>query len=741
MTANNDDHKAWAATVFSHLQRRELHQALDLLSSEASNQNDTAFIERIAQMRETYRWMLNYLIQGAPDPERQNIYAKLMAQAYALTDALAEARASADSHDYVYTQKAILTSAAAGLDRLDVLEDSLEQTASAESLTALLDSANARHSAVEHEQFQKRLFNLVWLSADSVRPDLLRHLVFNPRLRIDDRALAVSALTLYLFRRFDESLILILCDLCEASDDEVSQRALVALLPLLVHYDSRLLWFTQLEARVRTLFDSSHLRKAALRVLMQMIRTNETPELVREMKDEIIPRMTELAKNLRPGESVHIISDDPDEMNPEWAEMLDKSGLGERLQKFSELQMEGSDVYLTTFSTLKQFPFFSDVCNWFLPFSSRRSEICEVFADEKDSSASDRAGDFLSLMLDSGVMCSSDRYSFCLSLLQVAPSQRELMRKAFSMEKNQQREILAEDDVLGRLRRVERISNTYIQDLYRFFNLFPARSAFFNPLSTSLRFHQARLASLIGWDDADRLEIAEYAFSKKLWNLASHLFRSVGRTIESGANLCQKIGYCSQRLGKYDDAVSFYLQAEIFSPNNRWTLQKLAWCYRTLSQWDNALDVCRKLLTLQPDNLSVLTQIGYCLMELQRWDEAQETLFRVEYALPGDAKACRAIAWTALRSSDFPRAAKYAARTIGSDQSLWQDYLVLGHVQWAQGHLSDALKSYSDALRAADGNFRLVSDALRSDTPVLAEAGIDTSILPMVLDALRPTAS
>ena len=26
MTANNDNHKAWAATVFSHLQRRELHR-------------------------------------------------------------------------------------------------------------------------------------------------------------------------------------------------------------------------------------------------------------------------------------------------------------------------------------------------------------------------------------------------------------------------------------------------------------------------------------------------------------------------------------------------------------------------------------------------------------------------------------------------------------------------------------------------------------------------------------------
>lgn len=733
MPDNSLDYKAWSNAVFSHLHRRELLIVLNLLTDEASRQNDTTSAERVAHMTETYHWMLRYFVQGATDPDRMKIYADIMAEAYTMTDILAESRASAESHDYVYTQKAILTSAAGGIDRLAILEESLEQTASAESLTALLDISMARHTAVEHEQLQKRLFNLVWLKADSFQPEELRHLVFNSRLRIDDRCLAISALTLYLLRRFDERLMVLLCDFCEIPDDELAQRALVALIPLLIHYDDRLGWFLNLELRIRALFDVPELRKAARRVLMQMIRTNETEELVREMKDEIIPQMTSLAKDFRQDDTQQFFSDDPNEMNPEWTEMLEKSGLGDKLQRFSELQMKGSDVYLTTFSTLKQFPFFSDVCNWFLPFSSRRSEISEVFT-ENDTPTSD---DFLSLLLDSGVMCSSDRYSFCLFLLQVDPSQREKMRKAFSIEKRQQQDLLAEDDVLGRSRRMDRLSNSYIQDIYRFYNLFHARSAFFNPLSTSLIFHKTRLIQLVGWSQEDCLEIAEYAFSKKLWSVASSLFRNMDRTINSGANLCQKIGYCCQRLKDYEGAVEFYQQAEIFDPNNRWTLKKQACCYRILRQWEKALNTYRKLNTLQTDNISILTQIGYCLIELQRWNEALDYMARVVYSLPDDVKICRAVAWTAFRSSDFPRAEKFAGRVLEMEGVLWQDFLTLGHILWAQNRLTKALEAYSSAVRLADGNYTIVEDALRFDASVLSEVGIDISDLPIVLDSLH----
>lgn len=209
------------------------------------------------------------------------------------------------------------------------------------------------------------------------------------------------------------------------------------------------------------------------------------------------------------------------------------------------------------------------------------------------------------------------------------------------------------------------------------------------------------------------------------------------RTINSGANLCQKIGYCCQRLKDYEGAVEFYQQAEIFDPNNRWTLKKQACCYRILRQWEKALNTYRKLNTLQPDNISILTQIGYCLIELQRWNEALDYMARVVYSLPDDVKICRAVVWTAFRSSDFPRAEKFAGRVLEMEGVLWQDFLTLGHILWAQNRLTKALEAYSSAVRLADGNYTIVEDALRFDASVLSEVGIDISDLPIVLDSLH----
>jgi len=50
-------------------------------------------------------------------------------------------------------------------------------------------------------------------------------------------------------------------------------------------------------------------------------------------------------------------SDEWEEENPEWQEILDKSGISDKLQELSELQLEGADVYMSTFSMLKNFPF------------------------------------------------------------------------------------------------------------------------------------------------------------------------------------------------------------------------------------------------------------------------------------------------------------------------------------------------------------------------------------------------
>src|SRR6056297_1969714 len=80
-----------------------------------------------------------------------------------------------------------------------------------------------------------------------------------------------------------------------------------------------------------------------------------------------------------------------EDKNPEWERVFqDTPGLYDKMEEFSNLQMEGSDVFLSAFAMLKRFPFFNEINNWFLPFYKENYYFAETFSEVKegfDSSA------------------------------------------------------------------------------------------------------------------------------------------------------------------------------------------------------------------------------------------------------------------------------------------------------------------------------------------------------------------
>lgn len=51
---------------------------------------------------------------------------------------------------------------------------------------------------------------------------------------------------------------------------------------------------------------------------------------------------------------------------------------GDKLREMNELQLEGADVYMSTFAALKNYPFFREVHNWFYPFSKQQSNVLKA---------------------------------------------------------------------------------------------------------------------------------------------------------------------------------------------------------------------------------------------------------------------------------------------------------------------------------------------------------------------------
>ncbi len=97
------------------------------------------------------------------------------------------------------------------------------------------------------------------------------------------------------------------------------------------------------------------------RVIIQFIRSKETEKIQKKIKDEIIPEMIKISPNLKDKINLDSLMDDTnaDDKNPEWEEIFkDSPGLMDKMEEFSELQMEGADVFIGSFSMLKLFPFF-----------------------------------------------------------------------------------------------------------------------------------------------------------------------------------------------------------------------------------------------------------------------------------------------------------------------------------------------------------------------------------------------
>ena len=715
--------------ICEHISRGRILSALAKLDMIAGAMQDTASKDEISKIRETYHWMLEYMAQGIADPERMKVYANIKCRCYQIADALLEAKNTIDSHNYVYTQKQYVKGDMSEWDILSVV-DEIESYNANRGLTDFIDknmqSGKSLEEAHRYEMDSMRMFNYYWLFGGEA--DDIERIMNNDLIGLDDKCLMVSAMTLFLMRRFDLKKAILLTSLCERQEEEISERALVGLLPIVVKYSDRLDAMPAWRDRLSATFDSKGMKAAVKRVIMQYARTNETEDLVKQMKEEIIPEMRKLSKDMEASDMQSFVSEDREEMNPVWQEKLEKSGLADKLKRYSDLQMEGSDVYMSTFAMLKTFPFFSTVVNWFRPYNPEMSYIRGLFGGEGESVMKE----FMEAIMDTGSMCDSDRYSFSLSLMQMPDSQRKTIADAFAMEKKQELEIREDDEILAKTRKAERVSNSYIQNLYRFYRLFPSKDAFESPFDYSLKLHDSVIAQLAAFDDDDRIEIAEYCFSKGFYEAAFGLFNSVKTQLS--LEYYQKLGYCKQKVGDMVEAIAFYKQAEVIEPNDVWTLLRLAYCHKKMSEFKLAAEYYAKAEALQPNKSAISFKKALCQLECGEENEALAIFFKIDYETSGNSRLWRLITMTSIALMKFDQAERYVEKLMSGKDVEWEDYVIEAYVKWIKNDMAGTVAALRAARKQAKA-VRLVEDRMEADKATLQKAGLDVSLIPLLVDA------
>ena len=594
------------------------------------------------------------------------------------------------------------------------------------------DSDQERTLLMEKEKAANAVFKHIWVTfpVTANEAGTLDKLFADADATAEIKELAMAATMLSLLEHYSEHLLLSLLDLYAANafnDASLSMKALCCALIAMHCHRETIQHSNAISLRIANIADSERGRRDIMTVFLQFIRSRSTERISQKVRDELVPKLMKLSPEMR-RKMRDGFSDDIEEMakNPDWQEMLNESGITDKMQELSRMQAEGSDVFLSSFARLKSFPFFNDVANWFVPFTPRHSSIFRVFAGNSGSM-------LLSMVDRTGAFCDSDKFSFALSVATMPDQHRSMMMAQFD---EQQEQVI--NEMAGSLpnpdKQRENIANKYVQSLYRFFNLFRSRNDFYNPFSTRLNLIDVPFVSDALSDTKSLRLIAEFYFSMQCYTDALSTFGKVLKQDSPTASDYQKTGYCHEQLKQYVLATADYDKVELLKPNDVWTLKHLALCYRAVNDTEKAIANYKRAETLQPDNVALANNIANCLLEGGRIEQALKYFFKVDYLASKGERTMRPIAWCSFLIGNYSQSVDYYNRIIAKQPGA-NDYINRGHALLCSGQVKDAVASYMDAVDKSGGSE--VLKTLDDDRHYLLDAGVDKLTIALIFDKIR----
>ena len=725
------------AYIHTLLENKRLKEALMQLESLLWQCPDWELRTRLEQLQTSYKYMLDYMRQGANDPERWNLYLKMIADAWSIADQSQLLMLDNASSRYYHEIRRTPVSPELANYGIKAILHILESFNDDLAVSGLLSDKNMDAVLKRHEDTLKFMFVRTWANSEWTAQDEedAQAMLTSELLPGDDLCLFVSAVTMSLMECFDLRKITWMLDAYHHTNVNVNQRALVGVMIIFYIYRNRLTIYPELINRVVLMDEDLEFRNNVVRIYRQMLLCQETEKIDKKMREEIIPEMLKNVssmKNMRFGLDEN--DEENDDKNPDWEDAFERSGLGDKLREMNELQLEGADVYMSTFSALKSYPFFREVHNWFYPFSKQQSDVLKSL-----KKAGNQGSSLLDLILQSGFFSNSDKYSLFFTIHQLPQMQQDMMLSQLSEQQVAEVAELSNAETLKQLNeRPGTVSNQYLHDLYRFFKLSVRRHEFRDIFKEKLDLHLVpALDHLLYWE-YELLPIADFYISKERWDEAIELFEEIletnGKFEEENAEYYQKFGYALQKRKRYAEAIQAYLKADLLKPDNIWNNRHLATCYRLNRDYQAALTYYKKVEEAAPDDVNATFYIGNCLAEMGQHEEAQNYFFKLDFIENNSVRAWRGIGWCSFINRKYEQAMKYYEKIIAR-KPLAIDYMNAGHVAWVMGDIQKAAAFYGKAITVC-GNREQFLDMFHKDKGSLLKQGIREEDMPLMLDLI-----
>jgi len=505
------------------------------------------------------------------------------------------------------------------------------------------------------EDCMVKLFHRVWTSdlwqgADS---EHAMQLLQSEKVPAKAKAVLISAVILSLFDFFDGRKLAFLLDAYLSDDDDVSQRALIGIILILRKDDELLPFYPEIESRLAILLDDDIFVGHAYNVMLQLQMSTEADRVSNRIRNDIMPAILKGSDMMKRRMGVIEINSRLTENgeNPEWVrtDEADDSKAEQKMHEMVEMQLKGDDVFLITFSQLKSYRFFSETAHWLYPFSHDDPSL----RDSQDFMTSER-GSYVKMLLRTAPFCNSDKFSFCL-LMQTMRQQgissllNQIEEQMASSEENLSPESV--QYMKNRPLTAKEYSRNFIFDLYRFCYLYSFRSEFYNPFADAKHniFSPLNIPALRALTRHSDLLMAhaEFLMRRGYYSDALDEFAFYMKDNEHTAELFQKMGFCHQKLGKWEQAQEYYERADSMKPDSKWTLLHLARVCILQDNYATALDCYRQVCEMEPDNVSYLLRQADCLMHTGQLADATDLLYKANYLDPESA-GVRSMLGTAL---------------------------------------------------------------------------------------------
>ncbi|MDE5688078.1 MAG: tetratricopeptide repeat protein [Paramuribaculum sp.] len=689
--------------------------------------SDPGSADMARALRTQYDALCSYAMAGAPDASRQLMRADIGSAVIELADKALHAARAAESPKLYYARYRYENL------RNDSIRSLIEEyvgnnsTLSMALLTGASDVTTPQGESLlkKQEELAVRIFNKIW-TTPSIVTDAFH--AIDTALRSDTLPSSIKesiiwALMLGGLEVYQGARLLSLGRFyVEAGSQRLRMSALAAFLVLLWRHRD-IAPGVKLTGVLDMMRSRSEWTQEVRLMSMQLIRTRDTERISSKLKTEVFPAMMKL----RPGlEKLGELGPDSDlsalEDNPEWEEILDKSGLTDKLKELTDLQSEGADLMMATFSNLKSFPFFNEVAHWFTPFATDRSEVKPVLAGGLSGIAE--------IIAASPFLCDSDKFSMIFSLDHIPSAQRELFASQLKAQDINAAELRAGSlDVTDKAG--ESVARTVVQNLYRFFKLFRRKGEFYDPFANTPDLTSLpALRDALGNTENIRV-VAEFFFKRGYYQEALVHFKELLADNPNDYQLLQKAGYCHAAEGDMTQAIEMYRRSELLAPDSEWTLRRLASAYRLVGDLNTALEYYRRLEALRPDDLNTSLAIGHCLLETGNYADALKMYFKVEYLAPQSKKTIRPIAWCLFLTGDYGRSKSYYDKVL-EDSPTAADFINRGHLAMATGDFKEACEYYRKSIGVSSP--ARFESALSADMPALLSAGVDLVLIEIVTD-------